>query len=659
MHLILVDRPRESAKLGSGERQPAWNPSGDPITPIETERPIVARLRQSDRRARARPPEPVALRPKPIPPWLEWLVEHGLWVTVAAAALARLIYWMHIYASNPLYAHTLPKCDMDTYWQWGRKIAAGDWLSRQSQPGPFYYGPLYPYFLAAIFRLFGESFHAVHGIQALVGLLPPALLWAIGRQLFGKGPALATGLLAALCAPFLFYEQTLLMEGLLIAIHATILWCLVRGQEASGQRAWRWALGAGMLSGLACWGRGNFTVVIPVLAAAWLVVPVLIVPGAPSASKAASSKAPSQRPKSLWRSGAFCAAAYTLGAALLLAVTLWRNHYVSGGWVLTTNNGPTLLYVGNASDSRGIYFFPPSFQALEDQYKRQGAVPWGREVLRDVAAHPAAFVRLLVKKTWMFWNSYDYADNISYYLCKRFSPLLQWSPSTWLTIVPLAVLGIWETRRSWRRQMFLYVYAAAFALSIIAVFIVGRYRLEELLPLLVWAGAALAVLARRAWEKQWKNVGARAAVVAGGIALLWPAWSPAVAYNTPSQMKGIHLVRPNDYNQIALAWLEVKQREPARKLLEEAVVQYPYLEGIAFPLSALYIEDGNPQRAVAILQGYVRIRGTEKYGLLRLANALSLCGRKAEAISAVQNVMRNHPGDAEAAAILSLIQSRP
>jgi len=623
----------------------------------------MSRRRHPDHRAKSKPfaapPAAPAPTPQSIPAWLEWAVENGFWVTLAVAASARLIHWISIYTSDPLYAQTLVKCDMDTYWQWARRIAAGDWLSEKAQPGPFYYGPLYPYFLAVLFRIFGENFHVVHGMQALIGLVSPLLLWSIGRRLFGKGPALATGLMAAVCVPFLFYEQTLLMEGLLIAIHAAILWCLVRGQETLGGRAWLWALAGGAFSGLACWGRGIFILVIPALAAVWLFLPALHLPAPESACGATTP--PSSPPRATrlrLRTGALCAATYLLGVALLLAVTLWRNHHVSGQWVVTTSNGPILLYVGNASDSRGIFFYPPSFKTLEERYGSQGAVPWVRELLRDLAAHPFAFVRLTLKKTWMFWNSYDIADNISYYLCKRYSRLLQWSPATWVTIVPLGVLGMWESRKHWRRQVFLYTYGGMFALSIIAVFIVGRYRLEELLPMLVWAGPAIAIMARHAWEKHWGSLGARAAALVGGMALLWPIWSPAVAHNTPKKMTGIHLVRPNDYNPVALAHLELKQRQQAREILEEGVAQYPYFEAIAFPLSTIYIEDGKPQKAVTILQDYLRIRGHERNGLLRLANALSLCGRKSESMELVQSILRSNPEDAEASATLVRIQGR-
>lgn len=622
----------------------------------------MSRVRRAERRARSKPEPPAPpSAPRPIPRWVTWAVERGFWITLLAAVALRLAHWISVCLYDPFYAQTLKMSDMRTYWNWAEEIAGGDWLGQKTAPGPFYYGPLYAYFLAGLFRLFGESYHLVHGAQALLGILPPVLLWAVCRRVFDKGSALATGLMAAWCAPILFYEQTLLMEGLLVVINAAILWCFVRVQASPGSRAW-WALASGLLSGLACWGRGNFLFVIPVLAGAWLIVPALFPPAPPPEPEASKTLPPASRlsrTRRLLRPGLPCAAAYLLGVGLLLGLTLWRNVHVGGQWAITTSNGPILLYQGNASDAEGIFLLPPSVERLKQQYGPQGTVPWMRELVRDMGRHPFAFLGLMLKKTWIFWNSYDAADNISYYACQRYCFLVRWSPVTWLTLVPLAVLGVWETRREWRRQVFLYLYAVAFALSIIVVFVVGRYRLEEMLPLLVWAGPVVTALTSRIWQRRWNAVGARTLAVAAGVALLWPIWSPAVAHNNPVSMPGRRLVRPNDYNRLAIAYIDIQRRREAREVLEEAVPQYPFIDGVVFPLAKLYMEEGRPQKAVPILQKYVRLRANDRRGALMLASALAQCGRKPEALQLIQAVLRNHPNDPDAIKLLAAVQGRP
>jgi tetratricopeptide (TPR) repeat protein len=603
---------------------------------------------------------PPAAAPRPIPRWVVWATDHGLWITLAAGISARVIHWASIYHYDPLYAHTLPMSDMQTYWQWAKEIAAGDWLGAKSRPGPFYYGPLYAYFLGVLFRGFGESYNAVHAVQALLGLLSPVVLWAICRRLFGKGPALATGLMAALCAPILFYEQQILVEGLLIAVNALLLLCLVRGQEP-GRWTWLWAFGSGALSAISCWGRGSFLLVIPALAVAWLIMPTLVTEPPPEPEANRNSPCAIGNPKSRIQNpklaGVLCATAYVLGVALLLGVTLWRNHHVAGQWVITTSNGPILTYLGNASDAHGAFYYPPSYKTLTERYGSQNAVPWGRELLCDMAAHPLGFARVMARKIWMFWNSYDIADNVSYYLYKRYLWPIRWNPVNWLTLLPLALLGLWETRGLWRHQVFLYIYALGFACSIIAILVVGRYRLPLMLPMLIWAGPATVGLICNAWESRWKNVGIRAAVLTAGVALLWPTWSPGARANSPPTSDRVRLVRPNDYDKIAEAFQNLGRRQEARQLVEEAVSDYPWVKYLVVSLAKSYIRDGQSEKAVAVLETYLQTRGTEERdGVVLLAIALVNCRRQGEAIERLQRLLQSDPNDSSARALLARIQ---
>ena len=616
----------------------------------------MTRRRHSVHRPKPKTLGSAASSGRPIPRWVEWAAEHGLWITLSAAAVVQLVHGLCVRSFDPTYRLPPDLSDMKTYWVWARDIAAGDWLSRNIQGGPFYYGPLYAYFLAVLLRVFGESYDAVHVVQGLIGLLPAALLWATAGRLFGKRAALATGLLAACCAPFFFYEQVLLTEGLLIAIHAAILLCLVRGQEGTG-RAGAWALGGGVLSGMACWGRGNFFLVIPAIAAAWLIAPSFIVATARAESKPVEPpRAPAPTSKRRFTPGMLCAAIYLLGVTLALSATLWRNHHVSGRWVLTTTNGPILFYIGNAPDSTGFLQYPPSLREMEKQYGSANAVPWGRELLRRVATQPGVFVRLMLKKTWMFWNSYDIADNVNYYLCKRQSWPMRWSPVGWLTLVPLAVLGIMESRRLWRRQILLYVYTIGFALSIIAVFIVGRYRLEALLPMLVWSGPAAAGLAHVVWEQRWLNLTLRALALATGIGLLWPHGSPAARYNALVSPAGAQLVRPNDYDRLAVAYQKMGQRKEAVKLLEEALTAYPGFSLLTLRLADVHIEEGKKERAAAVLERFMANGWSDPLATRYLASIYATTGRAPQAVSLLQDHLRANPQDDQARTLLSQIQ---
>ncbi|MCX8036893.1 MAG: tetratricopeptide repeat protein [Candidatus Sumerlaeia bacterium] len=96
-----------------------------------------------------------------------------------------------------------------------------------------------------------------------------------------------------------------------------------------------------------------------------------------------------------------------------------------------------------------------------------------------------------------------------------------------------------------------------------------------------------------------------------------------------------------------------------RALLERAIKEYPFAEGIALPLAASYLEARRPHDALPVLQAYIRAQGGgERKAMLMLAEALSQAGRKADALEAVRLVLQHNPDDAEAAALLLAIQRR-
>lgn len=624
---------------------------------------------------------------------LSKLVERrGAWIIVGLALLVRLVHWWSVRASDPLYAHTLPETDMHTYWEWAKTIAAGDWLSRKQ--GVFYYGPLYPYWLAFWFKLFGPNYDVTHLLQVCVGVIAPLAIWDLTRRLFGPREAMVAGLLVALAAPILFYEQLLLMEGLLVGIHAGFLWCCIRAIRAEGRIPWRWALAAGFLAGLACLGRGNFQLVALAFIPTWYVAirlrcagvpPDTIKPtgectprsrapllgqsvaenknkgeqdrlatcatGSPAVAPSGGQPNPGEySTPHLWdvaqdRKAAWWAAfAYAAALCLVLGLSLARNGLVGGKWVLTTSNGPILLYIGNAPDAMGIFHYPDSFFALETKYGGdRGAVPWTRELIAATIANPWRFLTNLARKTVLFFNAYEIADNANYYLLGRFSPVVRYNPVGWQLIVALGVVGAWLTRRRWREQIVLYIYAATFAASIIAVFIVGRYRLEFLLPMAVWAGAAAMWLLEAMAARTWRRVYLPAAAVLVLIVLLDLRWSPAVAWNSPPNMPGVRPIRPNDFTLLARAHLDAKQVDKVKQTLGEGFAQHPWDQTLAKNLALMLESEGRFGPAAEVLRRYLSLMPGDFDMACELARILARSGNTAEAKKIVEKILEIEP----------------
>lgn len=107
--------------------------------------------------------------------------------------------------------------------------------------------PLYMYVMAVVFALVGPSAWAIRLTSALAGIVTVALVFALGRRLFGS----RVGLVAALAVALSFWHVVVSRNGypnvLIPPLEAAAAWCLWRGWARG--RARDWALG-GALTGL-------------------------------------------------------------------------------------------------------------------------------------------------------------------------------------------------------------------------------------------------------------------------------------------------------------------------------------------------------------------------------------------------------------------------
>src|SRR5581483_11659697 len=90
-------------------------------------------------------------------------------VVFAAALLVRLV---HVWQLRPSPFSSILMGDARGYDEWAQRIAHGDWIGTDV----FYQAPLYPYFLAVLYTLFGRHLLLVRIVQAFVGASSCVLL---------------------------------------------------------------------------------------------------------------------------------------------------------------------------------------------------------------------------------------------------------------------------------------------------------------------------------------------------------------------------------------------------------------------------------------------------------------------------------------------------
>jgi hypothetical protein len=396
-----------------------------------------------------------------------------LGAVVATAVAVRGLYLSEV-AGGPLFLlNGLPETDMHGFDRWARRIAAGEWVGR----GAFYQAPLYPYVLGLLYALAGPGWLAGLAANQIFGALTCAALFQLGRALFDRRVGIACGALWALYAPAVFYEGFLLSTALETLLAATFALALTRASDRAGPGATGWFL-AGLAGGLAAAARPNFLVALPGAL-------VLLGHGSP--------RPPGRRALAK-------AAAYVAGAAAIVGPITLRNLVVGGAFVVISSSGPVTFRIGNSFDSVPIGFTYPEREAMP---VTSGAF-WSHQAVKLV----------------FFWYGLEPAQNANYHLGRRFSRGLSWAPVEFWAVAPLGLAGMVRSARAGRRVLPLHLVFWPYALSVVAFFVVARFRLPAVAVLLPFAGAGGAWI----WDaagagRRGQALALAAAVLAVGLAL--------------------------------------------------------------------------------------------------------------------------------------------
>lgn len=437
--------------------------------------------------------------------------KHSLWIFLAALAL-RLIYIAQI-QDAPYF--DVPLVDGANYIRTAGLIAGGDLLAG---PQVFWQPPLYPYFLAVLFGLFGLGLAGVYVIQAGLGALSCWLVYRIGRRLFGDREALWAAILMACYGPLIFFDAQPLIPVLHIALTLAGLLFLLRAggvgaATAPNRRERDYGL-AGLFWGLSATATPNILLAVPV--AVWW-----------GLRRERDTERPPGRGRSL------CLLVFLAGVGLPVAAVTARNLAVAGEPVLISSNGGINFYIGNNPDyERTIRIRPGGeFERLAQQPENLGVVGaaarsrfFTRRAVDFITGYPAAALRLYARKLRDLFAGREIPRNQDSYIYRNYSSLLsvlQWRfglSFPFGIIAPLALGGVLlgpatNVRSAGSRpagSTLLLWYAVAYGLSILLFFPTGRYRLPLIPVVALFAGRLLGA----SWSR-WRSPRIVAGLLAG------------------------------------------------------------------------------------------------------------------------------------------------
>jgi len=154
---------------------------------------------------------------------LKTIKDWKLLVAIFAGALIIRIIFISLFSEVEY-----PNFQYDTI---GWNLVQGNGYSMDIDP-PYspsaYRPPVYPFFLATIYKLFGHSYFAVKVMQSIVGALTCVLIYLISIEVFSRKVGIISALISSVYPAFLYYTNTLIMEIVLIFIVAVTVLLFVK-----------------------------------------------------------------------------------------------------------------------------------------------------------------------------------------------------------------------------------------------------------------------------------------------------------------------------------------------------------------------------------------------------------------------------------------------
>lgn len=455
----------------------------------------------------------------------------------------------------------------------------------------FFMAPLYTYFLAVIYKLFGPDIGWVLWLQCGLSTITTLIFYFIGTELFNSKTGLLSAALATFYGVFVFYSGLLLKTQLTIFFTCLFILVALRSCKAPSTKN---DLLSGLILGILICMRGNFLLVLAGLMvwAAFL-----------------------SRPGTLRLKPAV---ALFLGAAMIIAPITLRNYIVGKDFILVNSAAGMNFFIGNNPKATGyndtFLFARPNPFFEEQDYRERAEKVVGRKLkpsevsdywmnigLAYARENPLDFALLQVRKLLIFFNNHEKADNYNYYFMKTITPALQAGFLPYGVIVLLASLGIFLGR--WRSPPFLllYFFIITYTLSVVLFFIKTRYRLPivpALIPL-----AAYTLL--EGWQKISKMGKKELAIFAFlAVILAWGIFRP-IHKNDLS-------IAHSNYGSVFQASGRLDEAENEFK---KALAIHPVYKGAPFNLGKMYLAKGLKDEAMnyfkmslAIDRGYVDAR---------------------------------------------------
>lgn len=422
---------------------------------------------------------------------LERRERFALFGVLFACLTLRLLHLVEL-SRDVLFQH--PALDEARYANQARLLASGGAF----EPRAFWQPPGVMVAIAAVLRVAGDSLTAPRVVTALVSTASCALVFALGRRLFGARIGLAAAAVVALHGLLIFSAAELLPATWAGMFDLLALLFLLDARTSP-----RHAAAAGLALGISA-------VFTPV-----------VLPFAAIAGALLFAGNDDRRPF-----GAFAA-----GVALPILPVALRNFDHSGQLVLVSTNGGLNFFIGNNERYFETLAIRPglAWDELASSPLRLAGIrdpveqsAWFRtRGLAFWTAHPLQAFGLYLRKIWLFFHAAEIPRDGDVYAVRSSSRVLAaligprplYLPDG--ALMPLALVGIGTSLRERARLVWPLSFLATQVLAIAMFFVSARYRVPALPVLALFAVVGAVAIAKSAPRSR-----ARLAVATLALAVL-------------------------------------------------------------------------------------------------------------------------------------------
>jgi len=583
----------------------------------------------------------------------------------------RLIYLFEFYAKSPFTGYLY--LDAFRYNSWAQSIVFGV----QHAIEPTFRAPLYPIFLAVIYKIFGYDLFTARLAQMLISALVCVLIYFIAAKIFNKRIAVISSLFAAFYGPFIFWAGELLIVTLIVFLDLAMLLLLLNALEKP--RKLYWLLGGAVL-GLSAIARPNILVTIP-----WVIVLIFWM----SKLKATVIVKKLRFVYSLY---------FLVGIFVVILPVTISNYVKAKDFVLISSQGGINFYMGNNPDADGKSAQPPARveshgEFLDDAYLASVALAeedagkqlkpsqvssfWYVKGIEFIIDQPGKWIELMGRKFAYFWTGDEVTNNEDTYYFNYFSnelKLLMWHrvlAFPFGIICPLALVGIVVSRKLWRKLLLLYGYTFLYMVSVVLFFVCGRYRLPVIPILLIFAGFMVDYGIRKLKFHQYKSftvclaviivIGILVNVNIGGTtdrnrarAHIYGARAYQNLENYESAVKEYKdaiEIEPDDIEALhgmGIAYIDMDEYNLAEKTLRKLLGIVPYYAPAHFDLGAVYVAQGRYPEAENEYETALEIDPNFERAAVWAALVYEKLGQQDEALKRWEKVLQINPDNLQA-----------